>query len=115
MPNHDDLVAMVPPAVPSAGPVVYVTGVLEVAGALGLLFTATRRVSGIGLALLFVAMLPANVHAAVNSIPLGDAPATPLWFRIPEQILFVATALWAASGTRAGSPRREPARAARSA
>ncbi|NEW40131.1 hypothetical protein GV794_13135 [Nocardia cyriacigeorgica] len=94
MPSHDDLAAMVPELVPFPAATVYLTGVLELLGAAGLVVTRTRRYAGLGLAALFVLMFPANVHAAVADIPLNGDPATPLWFRIPEQIVFVAVALW---------------------
>ncbi|MFF9473645.1 hypothetical protein ACF1E9_13630 [Streptomyces roseolus] len=96
MPGHQDLVAMVPSFVPFPRFVVYATGVLELAGAAGLVREATRPAAGLGLAVLFVLMLPANIHAAVSHVELNGEPATPLWFRIPEQILFIALALWAA-------------------
>lgn len=96
MPGHQDLVAMVPSFVPFPRFAVYATGVLELAGAAGLVRAATRPAAGVGLAVLFVLMLPANVHAAVSGIDLNGEPATPLWFRIPEQLLFIAIALWAA-------------------
>ncbi|GAB2604762.1 hypothetical protein GCM10027168_42120 [Streptomyces capparidis] len=98
MPSHDDLVAMVPPFVPFPRLMVYATGVLELAGAAGLVASATRPAAGVGLAVLFVLLLPANVHAAVEDVPLNGDPATPLWFRVPEQALFVALALWTARG-----------------
>jgi uncharacterized membrane protein len=103
MPGHDDLVAMVPPFVPFPGLMVYATGVLELAGAAGLVTSATRPAAGVGLAVLFVLLLPANVHAAVEDVPLNGDPATPLWFRIPEQALFVAIALWTARGAGAAA------------
>ncbi|NML51802.1 hypothetical protein HHL19_22915 [Streptomyces sp. R302] len=96
MPGHQDLVAMVPSFVPFPRFAVYATGVLELAGAAGLVREATRPAAGVGLAVLFVAMLPANIHAAVADIGFNGEPATPLWFRIPEQVLFIALALWAA-------------------
>ncbi|MDP3892124.1 hypothetical protein, partial [Nocardioides sp.] len=98
MPNHDDLVAMVPPGVPFPSAAVYLTGVLELLGAVGLVIAATRRWAGLCLALLFVVMLPANVYAALEGIELAGDPASPLWQRVPEQILYIAVALWAASG-----------------
>ncbi|MFC4010535.1 hypothetical protein ACFOY2_25135 [Nonomuraea purpurea] len=97
MPNHADMVAMVPPFVPFPALVVYLTGVLELAGAVGLVLPRTRRAAGICLALLFVAMLPANVHAAMAGVTLAGEAATPLWQRVPEQILYIGVALWAAS------------------
>ncbi|MEU1216468.1 hypothetical protein ACFYSH_06020 [Streptomyces sp. NPDC005791] len=111
MPSHDDLAAMVPPFVPFPRTMVYVTGVLELLGAAGLVRTTTRSPAGIGLAALFVLMLPANIYAAIEDIPLNGDPATPLWFRVPEQLLFIAIALWAATATHRASSRRLPAAA----
>ncbi|WP_280435031.1 DoxX family protein [Nocardia carnea] len=96
MPSHSDLVAMVPTAIPFPEFAVYATGVLELAGAAGLLFAGTRRWAGVGLAVLLVVMTPANIYAALEDIPLNGEPPTPLWFRIPEQIGYIAVALWIA-------------------
>ncbi|GAA1003088.1 hypothetical protein Aple_002570 [Acrocarpospora pleiomorpha] len=93
-----------PPFVPFPALVVYLTGVLELAGAVGLVLPATRRAAGICLALLFVLMLPANIHAALAGATLAGEAATPLWQRIPEQVLYIGVALWAAgvAGGRSG-------------
>ncbi|MGW3342958.1 DoxX family protein [Nonomuraea rubra] len=93
MPNYDDMVAMVPSFVPFPGLMVYLSGVLELAGAAGLVLERTRQPAGICLALLFVALLPANVNAA--ELGLEDV-GSPLWQRVPEQILYIAIALWGA-------------------
>ncbi|MGW2014414.1 DoxX family protein [Streptomyces sp. NPDC001927] len=98
MPNHADLAAMVPSAVPFASAMVYLTGVLEFLGAVGLIIGRTRRAAGYCLALLFVVMLPANIHAAVAEIPFAGEPASPLWQRIPEQMLYIGVTLWATRG-----------------
>ncbi|MFE5493549.1 hypothetical protein ACFQ7Z_26860 [Streptomyces virginiae] len=103
IPGHHDLVAMVPPFVPLPRLAVYATGVLELLGAAGLVREATRPAAGLGLAALFVVMLPANIHAAVEHIPFNGEPATPLWFRIPEQAVFIGVALWACLPTRAAA------------
>lgn len=96
MPNHADMVRMVPPFLPFADALVYLTGVLELLGAAGLVITATRWAAGYALAALFVALLPANIHAAVADVPFAGGEATPLWQRIPEQILYLAVAVWVA-------------------
>ncbi|MEU8896966.1 hypothetical protein [Nocardia sp. NPDC048505] len=106
MPSHDDLTAMVPGFLPFPDFLVYLTGVLEWAAALGLIFTATRRYAGLGLALLLLALLPANVHAALNDIPLDGEPATPLWFRLPEQVGYIAVALWSSGAVFAPAERQ---------
>ncbi|TDD16036.1 hypothetical protein E1218_30490 [Kribbella turkmenica] len=97
MPNHADLVRMVPPFLPFADALVYVTGGLEFLAAAGLVLTATRRPAAIGLAALFVTLLPANIYAAAVQVVLANGePATPLWQRIPEQMLYIAVVLWVA-------------------
>jgi uncharacterized membrane protein len=110
MPNHADLVAMVPPFVPYPDAMVYLTGVFELLGAAGLVLTATRRAAGLALAALFVALLPANIYAAVAGVPFHGREATPLWLRVPEQVVYVAVALWvarAASRPAATGPREQ--------
>lgn len=104
MPNHADLVAIVPPFIPAPGLMVYATGVLELAAAAGLVMTRTRRAAGYGLVALFLLLLPANIYAAVADVPFHGAAATPLWQRIPQQILYIAAALWCARSAPATRP-----------
>jgi uncharacterized membrane protein len=52
----------------------YVTGVLEFLGAVGLLVAKLRSVAGICLIVLLVAMFPANVRAARERLPLRGKP-----------------------------------------
>jgi len=96
MPNHADLARIVPPFVPFPNAVVYATGVLEILGALGLVISATRGAAGLSLAALFVLLLPANIYAAVAGVPFHDGQPSPLWLRIPEQMLYIGVALWVA-------------------
>ncbi len=94
----EDLIKMVPRFFPAPRQIVFATGLLEIAGAVGLLIPLVRTASGICLALLFVAMFPANINAALRRVPLRGRPATPLWLRLPMQVLFVALAVWIALG-----------------
>ena len=91
-----DLAAMIPAPLPNDLSIISLTGVFEIAGAFGLLVPKTRRLAGIGLLLLLVAMFPANVNAALNGLPLGGQAATPLWLRAPMQLLFLAMVWWTA-------------------
>ncbi|MEN3539636.1 hypothetical protein AAH991_31320 [Microbispora sp. ZYX-F-249] len=59
---------------------------------------------------MFVVLVPANVYAAIEGVPLNGDPATPLWLRIPEQIVYITIALWA---TRPVGPPRITARGRR--
>lgn len=63
---RDELVAMVPPALPAPELLVTVTGVLELAGAIGLLLPRTWPWAAAGLSGLLVAMFPANVYKALE-------------------------------------------------
>ena len=53
---------IIPPVLPLRLPAVYISGLFELLGAAGLLFAVTRRIAGIGLFLLSVAVTPANVY-----------------------------------------------------
>ena len=94
-----DLIRMVPPAVPHAEFVVKFTGVCEILGAIGLLVPSTRRLAAIALILFLVAVLPANIHAALSGVTLAGAPVTPLIPGVLLQLLFIALVWW--SGVRA--------------
>jgi len=90
-----DFIRMVPPWVRWPGAVVYFTGVCEIAGAVGLLVPTLYRLAGGCLIVFFLAILPANIHAARAGIKFRERPATRLLVRIPMQILFIAWAGWA--------------------
>lgn len=94
-----DLVAMVPPALPFPGLLVTITGVLELAGAVGLLVPAAAAAAGATLALLMVAMFPANVSAARRGLTLAGRPVTAVPARTVLQVVFVGAAVAVAAGT----------------
>jgi uncharacterized membrane protein len=94
----EDLIRMVPPSFPNPRALVLATGLLEIVGAVGLLLPSTRRLAAWGLALMLVALFPANVSAARRGLTLRGKPVTPLAIRLPIQILFLAVALWVALG-----------------
>jgi uncharacterized membrane protein len=93
-----DLIAMVPPALPRPGLLVTVTGVLELVGALGLLPGSTARPVAAGLAVLMLAMFPANVSGARRGLTLSGRPVTPIGTRTALQVVFVSAALAVAFG-----------------
>jgi uncharacterized membrane protein len=89
-----DFAAMIPAPLPNGPWVIYLSGVFEIAGAVGLLIPRTRRLAGIGLLLLLVAVFPANVNAIINGIPFGGDAPTPLWVRAPMQLLYIGMVWW---------------------
>jgi uncharacterized membrane protein len=106
----EDYVAMVPAAVPERArkPLVELTGVLQLAGAVGLLLPRVQRIAGICPAALLAAMFPANVAAARKGVQFRGKPATPLWVRAPIQALYIAVVLCTA--VLGGEPRRSSSR-----
>ena len=101
-----ELVRMVPPAVPNPDFMVTFTGFCEILGAIGLLVPRTRRVAAVALVLFLVAVLPANIHAALSGVTLRGAPVTPLIPRVALQVLFIALLWW--SGVRASRRAHTP-------
>ena len=95
-PMKRDLVKMIPSWIPAPLAMVYFTGVCEILGAGGILYAPTRHLAAIALIVFFVAILPANIHAALASVNLRGRPVTALWLRIPVQIVFIALVWWAA-------------------
>lgn len=90
----EDLIRMMPKAVPYPKQVVFLTGILEVLGAIGLVIPQLQRAAGIGLILFLIAVFPANVHAARTEVTLRGKPATPLWLRLPMQLVYIGLVWW---------------------
>jgi uncharacterized membrane protein len=74
---------IMPPYIPWPKMLIYLSGVCEVLGGLGLLYEPTRSWAAWGLIVLLVAVFPANVYMA--QIGYG-APQWVLWARLPLQI-----------------------------
>lgn len=97
---RDDLVRMVPPVFPEPALLVTLTGVAEIAGAVGLLIPRTAPWAAGGLAALMLAMFPANVYAALHGVTLSGRAPTPLGLRTLLQIVFIAATIVAAAPER---------------
>lgn len=67
-------VSIVPPYLPNAVALVYISGVFELIGAFGLLHSQTRRWAGYGLMLVTIAVSPANVHMWLHPELFPQAP-----------------------------------------
>jgi uncharacterized membrane protein len=83
-------VAIVPDALPHKRELVYVSGVAEIAGGLGVLAAPTRRAAGWWLILTLIAVFPANVNMAINADRFGSVPEPLLWARLPVQGVLIA-------------------------
>jgi uncharacterized membrane protein len=89
-----DMAAMIPPPLTGSLALIYLTGLLEIAGAVGILTHRLRTPAAWSLAALMVALFPANIYAALAGVSLGGQPATSLWIRGPLQLFWFATLLW---------------------
>jgi len=113
--NTEFFLAIVPPYLPAPLPLVYISGVFEILGGLGVLHPASRRRAGFGLLALLLAVFPANIHMALNPTQFPDITTAALYGRLPLQFVFAAGVWWAAcspgsqSGTFADSPIHSPA------
>jgi uncharacterized membrane protein len=91
------MAAMIPPWLRPDGRVtpltlVYLTGVCEVAGGLGLLFPPTRMIAGVALVVFLACVFPANAYAAGHRERFG-ALAVPLVPRLIGQVVLAALVL----------------------
>lgn len=86
-------VQAMPDFIPSKELVVQITGVLEIAGAAGLLIPRLRRITGICLTLFLVSVFPVNLNMAMHPNEFPAIPAYALWLRLPMQGLFIWMAM----------------------
>ncbi|GIO65891.1 DoxX family protein [Paenibacillus cookii] len=93
--RRPDLIRMVPQAFPRPDWIVTATGLLEIAGAVGILIPAVSKAASIGLAVLFMAMFPANVRAAKEKLTIGGRPVPKLLLRTALQLVFIVAVLLA--------------------
>jgi uncharacterized membrane protein len=91
---RNDLAQMIPSYFSRPLLIVYITGVLELLGAAGLMLPQFRGLAGICLIALLIGMFTANVNAAQRGVTLRGKPPTPLWLRTQMQVLFIALLWW---------------------
>ncbi len=90
---------MLPPFVPFKTQVVFITGVIEIAAAVGLLIASWQETTAILLVVFFSLILPANVYAALQRVSYQagthQGPGVRyLWFRVPLQLFFIGWVLF---------------------
>ena len=79
--------AIVPPYLPAPAALVAVSGLAEILGGVAFLMRRWRRMAGLGLILLLIAVLPANVEMLRQGRVRGVAGLFEalLWLRLPFQ------------------------------
>ena len=92
---------IVPPQIADPRDVVLISGVLELAGAFGLLIPWTRRAAGWGLFLLTIAVTPANIYMLYIHEQFPAVPVWLLWLRLPLQVVLLWLIVWGSRWRRA--------------
>ncbi|WP_406672501.1 hypothetical protein [Natronospira sp.] len=90
------MVQMIPTWVPVRVFLVYVTGILEFVIAVGFLIPKCRRFTGWAAAAILILFFPANVHAAINHVPMGGHAWGPVYLlvRAPLQAVILFWVYW---------------------
>lgn len=87
---------VVPPYFPRPLLLVYLSGLTEVTGGIGVLISPLRPYAGWALILLLCAFLPVHIYMAREP---GEFPSIPLWtlyMRVPLQFVLMVWVYWAA-------------------
>ena len=88
---------IMPPYLPWHLELVYLSGLAEILVGVGVLIPRTRVISAWATIALLIAVFPANVHVALNDVPMIDAEEGAgiwNWVRLPFQAVFIAWAWW---------------------
>jgi uncharacterized membrane protein len=92
----EPMTEMLPAFVPGRVALVYLTGLLEIAIAVGLAIPATRHTAGMAAIAALVLFFPANVYAAVNHVGMGGHEWGPVYLliRAPLQATLIGWTWW---------------------
>ena len=93
--NPNFYVSIMPPYLPLHAELALIAGFFEILGALGLLFSQTRKMSGYGLLVLLIVIFPANIHMAIHPEYFPEYSALSIYLRLPLQFVFIAWVYWA--------------------
>jgi uncharacterized membrane protein len=87
-------VSIVPPYVPFPLAMVYLTGVLELIGAVAVWVPRLRSWAGMGLVALTICVTPANIYMWMNPQLFPDISANLLGWRLVAQVVLLAIIWW---------------------
>ena len=93
--NKKFYMSMMPSYLPAHTALVYVSGLFEILGGIGVLFAKTRKWAGLGLIALMLAVFPANIYMAMNpTLFVQSAPLWALYLRLPIQFVIIGWIYW---------------------
>lgn len=93
---HPDIyVRIVPFWLTSPALLVQITGICEMLGGIGVLIRIARRLAGVGLIALLIAVFPANVQMVQHPELYADIGTAPeFYLRLPLQLVLIAWVWW---------------------
>ena len=101
--STDFFVAIMPPYLGYHTEIVYVSGILEILGAIGILIPRFRQWAGNGLLLLVIGVSPANIHMWLHPELFPDVPAVFLSVRLVIQVALLMLIWWCTRTPQNGS------------
>ncbi|MBW2279301.1 MAG: DoxX family membrane protein [Deltaproteobacteria bacterium] len=105
--NPDFYRPMMPPALPAHDLLIWLSGLAEVALGVGVFIPQTRRWAAWGIIALLIAVVPANIHIAVNDIALdggSEGAGAANWVRVAFQAVLILWAWWHTGPERGQDP-----------
>jgi uncharacterized membrane protein len=86
--------SMLPEFIPFKPEIIYFTGFVEIAAAIGLFIPNLRILTAWLLIVFFILILPSNIYASLKQVDFQENDfvgqgKSYLWFRIPLQMLFI--------------------------
>jgi uncharacterized membrane protein len=87
----EKMAQMLPDSVPMRIEIIYVTGILEILGGIGLLVRPVQRLAAWALIAFLIGVLPANIYSAFAHVDFGGHGNGPLYLlvRVPFQLFLI--------------------------
>ncbi len=89
--RSEQMAEMLPAALPYRIELIYLTGIFELLGAIGVWISPLTRITGLLLIIMLVGVLPANIYSALQRVEFGGHGAGPLYLliRVPFQLFVI--------------------------
>jgi len=97
--------SIMPPWIGFHTEIVYISGIFEILGAIGIMLPSLRQWAGNGLILLVICVTPANIHMWLNPDLFPDVPPAFLTIRLVLQVGLLLLIWWSTRMPASDSPR----------
>ena len=89
--RSEEMAMMLPAAVPYRVELIYLTGIFELLGAIGVWLPRLTRLTGLLLIIMLIGILPANIYSAMKRVDFGGHQTGPLYLlvRVPFQLFVI--------------------------